>query len=272
MVDLLEIATLGMIPAFLLIALAVDARPFERPRGWRTRMTIATVVVVAASMGVATVWGVLLGGYHLLDGSGLGTLPGAGLGILTYEFLHYWYHRCAHRFDTLWRLAHQMHHSAEAMDAFSAYYLHPMDVVLFTSLGSLVFFPLLGLTAEAGALCGAWLGFNAIFQHANVRTPRWLGYFIQRPESHVVHHRRGRHRYNYANLPMWDIAYGTFANPKRVDGMEAGFYTGASTRIRDMLLMRDVSRPPQPAPGPDPAPVAACAVRDDDPPHLREAA
>ncbi len=154
-----------------------------------------------------------------------------------------WYHRTAHRFDVLWRLAHQMHHSAEAMDAFSAQYLHPVDVFMFTSLGSLVFYPLLGLTVEAGLVAGAWLGFNAMFQHANVRTPRWIGYLIQRPESHVVHHQRGRHRYNYANLPLWDMAFGTFRNPRSVDGVAAGFYTGASSRILDMLLFRDVSRP-----------------------------
>jgi sterol desaturase/sphingolipid hydroxylase (fatty acid hydroxylase superfamily) len=135
MVDILELVTLGMIPAFLLLALAVDARPFERPSFWRTRMLIATVAVVGASMGIAAFWGTLLDGYSLLDGSMMATWPGAGMGILTYEFLHYWYHRCAHRYDALWRLAHQMHHSAEAMDAFSANYLHPMDVVMFTSLG-----------------------------------------------------------------------------------------------------------------------------------------
>jgi sterol desaturase/sphingolipid hydroxylase (fatty acid hydroxylase superfamily) len=192
----------------------------------------------------------------------LGTIPGAGVGILTYEFLHYWYHRCAHRFDALWRLAHQMHHSAEAMDAFSANYLHPMDVVFFGSLGSLVFFPLLGLTVEAGVLGAVWLSFNAMFQHANVRTPRWLGYLIQRPESHVIHHQRGRHQYNYANLPLWDMVFGTFVNPKSADGIEAGFYTGASTRVLDMLLLRDVSRPAAPPPGSEPVPVEREPLRE----------
>lgn len=261
MVEILEIVSLALVPAFLLLGLVIDARHYERPRWWRTRMLIATVAVLAGSMGVATFWGTLLDGYSLLDGTTLGTIPGAGVGILTYEFLHYWYHRCAHRFDALWRLAHQMHHSAEAMDAFSANYLHPMDVVFFGSLGSLVFFPLLGLTVEAGVLGAVWLSFNAMFQHANVRTPRWLGYLIQRPESHVIHHQRGRHQHNYANLPLWDMVFGTFANPKTADGIEAGFYTGASTRILDMLLLRDVSRPVEPAPDPEPARVTREPLR-----------
>ena len=44
-------------------------------------------------------------------------------------------------------------------------------------------------------------------------------------------------------LPLWDMLFGTFRNPTRMDGVRAGFYTGASTRILDMLLCRDVSRP-----------------------------
>lgn len=234
---------LALIAGFMLLALVHEARRYEKPRWWKTRMTLATIAVVAGSMAITGLWGTLLDDFHLLDGAVLGTWPGAGAGILVYEFVHYWYHRAVHRFDWLWRVTHQMHHSAEAMDAFSANYLHPGDVVGFTTASSLVFFPLLGLDVEAGLICGAWLGFNAMFQHANIRTPRWLGYLIQRPESHVVHHQRGRHRYNYANLPLWDMVFGTFRNPARVDAMKAGFYTGASTRILDMLLGRDVSGP-----------------------------
>ena len=38
---------------------------------------------------------------------------------------------------------------------------------------------------------------------ANVRTPQWLGYLVQRPESHSVHHQRGVHAYNYSDLPLF---------------------------------------------------------------------
>jgi sterol desaturase/sphingolipid hydroxylase (fatty acid hydroxylase superfamily) len=243
--EILSIFPLALIPAFMLLALVHDARTFERPPWWRTRMILVTIAVVAGSVAVNAFWGYVLGDFHLLDGSRLGTGFGALVGIVVYELVHYGYHRLAHRSDWLWRLAHQMHHSAEAMDAFSANYLHPVDLFLFTTWGSLVFYPLLGLSMEAGLVAGAWLGFNAMFQHANIRTPRWMGYLIQRPESHVVHHQRGRHRYNYANLPLWDMVFGTFRNPESVDGVQAGFYNGASTRILDMLLFRDVSRPPQ---------------------------
>jgi sterol desaturase/sphingolipid hydroxylase (fatty acid hydroxylase superfamily) len=45
------------------------------------------------------------------------------------------------------------------------------------------------------------------------------------------------------NLPLWDMVFGTFRNPATWD-KEAGFYKGASSRIWDMLIGRDVSEPP----------------------------
>jgi sterol desaturase/sphingolipid hydroxylase (fatty acid hydroxylase superfamily) len=136
-----------------------------------------------------------------------------------------------------------MHHSAEKIDSFGAYYLHPVDVFFFTTWASLVFVPLLGLSTEAVVVGAAFLTVNAMFQHANIRTPHWLGYFIQRPESHCVHHALGVHHFNYSDLPLWDMIFGTFRNPKSVEGMKAGFYTGASTRILDQLFFQDVSVP-----------------------------
>jgi sterol desaturase/sphingolipid hydroxylase (fatty acid hydroxylase superfamily) len=88
-----------------------------------------------------------------------------------------------------------------------------------------------------------FLTFNAMFQHANLSTPAWLGYFIQRPESHNIHHQRGLHRYNYADLPVIDMLFGTFRNAGDSIDLECGFYNGASRRIPEMLIGRDVSTP-----------------------------
>jgi sterol desaturase/sphingolipid hydroxylase (fatty acid hydroxylase superfamily) len=109
------------------------------------------------------------------------------------------------------------------------------------SLAVVAFYPLLGLTPEAGAIATAFLAFNAAFQHANIRTPRWLGYVVQRPESHGIHHGRGIHRWNYSDLPLWDIVFGTFRNPVHPAPREAGFYRGASSRLARMLAFRDVT-------------------------------
>jgi len=236
----IEILTLLCLPLFLLLDFVHRAQPYRAARSWRPRALLVSAASFALSLGVATGWATIFADAHLLDLTGLGPWAGAAVGILVYELLHYAYHRAAHRFDWLWRWGHQMHHSAESLDPFGAQYLSPLDTVAFTSLSSLVFFPLLGLPAEAGVLGAAFLTFNAVFQHANVRTPRWLGYVIQRPESHSLHHGRGVHRHNYADLPVIDMLFGTFCNPDE-HRAEVGFAPGASARLGDMLLGRDVS-------------------------------
>ncbi len=240
--EILTLITIGLIPAFILLDWAVRGRKHGSTRFWRLRASIVTLVIFLISVYVATLWGTLLGDYHLLDLSSLGTWGGVVVGVLVYELGHYWYHRLAHTHDWLWRLGHQMHHSAESLDAFGAFWQHPLDAFMFTSISSLVFFPLLGLTVEAGVLGALFLTFNAMFQHASFRTPRWLGYLIQRPESHSVHHGRGIHRYNYSDLPLWDMVFGTFRNPLERQPLH-GFYDGASERVNEMLLFQDVSRP-----------------------------
>jgi sterol desaturase/sphingolipid hydroxylase (fatty acid hydroxylase superfamily) len=102
---------------------------------------------------------------------------------------------------------------------------------------------ILGVTPEAGALAGTFGFFCASFQHANLRTPQWLGYFLQRPESHSVHHGRGVHAGNYADLPIFDLLFGTFKNPEQQEAL-VGFYEGASRRLGRMLFALDVTVPP----------------------------
>lgn len=240
MSDSLELVTLATLPFFLLLDLLYRARRFQTPRWWRLRALAVTAFNFGFALVIANFWAGVFGERTLLDLRGAGAIGGGAIGILVYELLHYAYHRAAHAYDWLWRAAHQMHHSAESLDAFGANYLHPLDTFAFTSLSSLVLYPLLGVSPEAGALGAFFLVFNATFQHANIRTPRWVGYLIQRPESHGIHHARGVHRYNYSDLPLWDMVFGTFRNPDTFDG-ECGLTPGASARIGAMLVGRDVS-------------------------------
>lgn len=241
--DAVELVGYLCLPVFLIADLVWHDRMFQTPKFWRGRAAIVSVVAFYGSIYVAQFWGWVFAGKSLFNGAVLGTFGGAAVGLLLYELVHYGYHRLAHGWDPLWRLTHQMHHSAESVDAFGAFYIHPLDNAIFTTAGSLVFFPLLGLSLEAGLLASVFLTFNAVFQHANIRTPRWLGYIIQRPESHRIHHARGVHRYNYSDLPLWDMVFGTFRNPSDEGATVGGFYNFASTRIWDMLIFRDVSGP-----------------------------
>ena len=72
-----------------------------------------------------------------------------------------------------------------------------------------------------------------------MRTPHWLGYVLQRPESHCVHHEAGLHAYNYADLPLIDMLFGTFRNP-RTWSARCGLGEEQEQRVGAMLAGVDV--------------------------------
>jgi sterol desaturase/sphingolipid hydroxylase (fatty acid hydroxylase superfamily) len=135
-----------------------------------------------------------------------------------------------------------MHHSAERVDTYGTFWFSPLDMVGWTILGSLALTLLVGVNPQAATAILLLTTFFSIFQHSNINTPRWLGYLIQRPESHSIHHGRNIHWNNFSGLPIFDILFGTFRNPKGYE-VETGFYLGASGRLSDMLLFKDVSEP-----------------------------
>ena len=185
-----------------------------------------------------------LASYQIIDLSGLNIALQVLIGLLFYQFVLYFWHRSMHRTDALWKVFHQMHHSSEKMDIPSTFYFSPMDMIGFTLLGSLVFALTMGLSPQAITIVILSLNFLSIFQHANIKTPTWLGYLIQRPEQHAVHHQRGVHAYNYSDFPIYDYLFGTFRNPDDFQDQN-GFYDGASTRVMDMVLFKDVSNKPK---------------------------
>ena len=144
-----------------------------------------------------------------------------------------------HKSNWLWRIFHQMQHSAEVVDSIGAFYFSPLDMIGFTLLGSMSLVVVVGVSPEAATYFLFISQFLAVFQHSNIKTPYWLGYVIQRPESHRVHHGKGIHQYNYSDLPIFDIVFGTFRNP-RTDEIETGFYQGASNRVLEMLYFKDI--------------------------------
>jgi sterol desaturase/sphingolipid hydroxylase (fatty acid hydroxylase superfamily) len=237
--------TVGILALFGVLALAErlrPARPLPAVAGWRAKGTFFFLFGVALSSSAPLAWDAWLAEYRLIDARRLGDAGGAAAGFLVYQLLAYAWHRAMHRFPFLWRWFHQMHHSAERIDVFGAFYFHPLDVIGFSFVTSLSLVGVLGLTAPAALAASLAATFCTLFQHANVRTPRWLGYLMQRPESHGVHHQRGLHACNYGDIPIFDMLFGSFRNPESSEA-EAGFYDGASERLIEMLAGRDVGRP-----------------------------
>jgi sterol desaturase/sphingolipid hydroxylase (fatty acid hydroxylase superfamily) len=241
------IQILNLAPPLLFIGFHVaealfPARRFPRSLGWRLRGLLWFLVSGALFTNMPRLWSGWTADHKLLDTSSLG-LSGAVLVLVGANFVGYVWHRLRHSVPLLWRF-HQLHHSAERLDVSGAFMFHPLETVVMAFLVSTTSTVLLGVSSDAAALAGAIAFFFACFQHANVRTPRWLGYVIQRPESHSIHHARGVHASNYADLPIFDVLFGTFKNPADREP-SVGFFDGGSRRVGRMLLALDGTRPPE---------------------------
>ena len=164
-------------------------------------------------------------------------LPGVLAGYLLVTFVYYWWHRLRHAQPLLWRYVHRLHHSPTRIEILTSFYKHPLELVLNGVLSSALLVTVLGLPPLLVAATVMVTGLAELFYHWNVRTPRWLGWFFQRPEMHRVHHERGRHTSNFSDLPLWDAMFGTLRNP-RSDVCDCGFPEEA--RIGRLLLGRDV--------------------------------
>jgi sterol desaturase/sphingolipid hydroxylase (fatty acid hydroxylase superfamily) len=240
------IETLNLVPPLLFVGFHVaealfPARRLPRSLGWRLQGLLWFLVSGALFTNLPRLWSGWAAEHKLFDTSALG-LWGALLVIVVAGFVGYVWHRLRHAVPFLWRF-HQLHHSAERLDVSGAFLFHPMETVAVAFLISVTSTLVLGVSADAAAVAGAFGFFNACFQHANIRTPRWLGYVIQRPESHSVHHARGVHAFNYTDLPIYDILFGTFKNPAEHEP-SLGFFDGGSRQLGRMLLALDATHPP----------------------------
>jgi sterol desaturase/sphingolipid hydroxylase (fatty acid hydroxylase superfamily) len=240
--DLLGLAIFATYGVMLLLEALVPARPYPVRRFWRVRgvlfLVAMAVIATFTPLLLPTEW---LAAHRLIDASSLGVGLGTLVGYAAVSLVAYVYHRAAHRFGFLWRTFHQMHHAPQRMDMGGAAVFHPFEIVVFVTLSTVTTTLVLGLSPEAAALTGFVAQFYSFFQHLNVKTPRVLGYFIQRPEAHFVHHSRDVHAYNYGDLPIWDLLFGTFENPAEYGSGAAGFESPGDGRYGAMLLTRDVS-------------------------------
>lgn len=168
------------------------------------------------------------------------TPVGAAVGYVAITFVYYWWHRARHHSPLLWRMFHQVHHSPQRIEIITSFYKHPAEIVVNGVLSSAILYLGLGLTPDAAAGAVALSGLGELVYHWNVTTPYWLGFVFQRPESHCVHHQEGLHSYNYSDLPVWDMLFGTFRNPRRFDA-RCGLGDANERRLGAMLAGVDVT-------------------------------
>ncbi len=242
LLDPLSMIILAMYASLMIWEWLKPGRKLPIVKHWKLKGLAAFICFFYLSTYLPLFWDQHLASFQIFDLTGLGTLGSTLVGLLVYEFGAYWWHRAMHSSNVLWRGFHQMHHSAERLDTYSTFWFSPLDMLGWTLLGSLCLVLVVGVTPHAATILLLSITFLAMFQHANIRTPRWAGYFIQRPESHTILHGKGIHHYNYADLPVFDLLFGTFRNPRDYE-VETGFYNSASGRVMDMLLFKDVYQP-----------------------------
>jgi sterol desaturase/sphingolipid hydroxylase (fatty acid hydroxylase superfamily) len=219
------------------LELLFPARRLPSVPGARLRGVLAFLLFFFVSSYLPLFWDAELGKIRLVDAQGLPIWIQVALGVLAYELVGYFYHRALHGSNVLFRLIHQTHHASERLDVPSAFYFHPLDMIGWTFVTSLGLVVVCGVGPEAATFAIFVVTFLGTFQHTNLRTPHWLGYLIQRPESHSRHHQRGYHRNNYADVPLIDMLFGTFENPRNFAPAQ-GFFPGASTKIVSLLAGR----------------------------------
>lgn len=213
-----------------------------RVRTWPVRVIAINVLQLGVVLLAGVTWEKWLTSwsvFHLSDQ----VTPVVG-GIIAYfiaTFVFYWWHRWRHEVDVLWRLFHQIHHSPQRIELITSFYKHPGEMIMNSLIGSVLVYSLLGLSLEGGAVYTACCALGEFFYHTNVRTPRWVGYFFQRPEMHRIHHQYGRHRNNYGDIVWWDMLFGTYENPEHFTAT-CGFDAPKEEMLGRMLLYSDVHR------------------------------
>ena len=232
-----------VVTAVAVVMMLVEAlrpgRRWPQVRGWWLRAIALNAVQVGSVFLAGATYDVWMAGRRLWPAPLLGTATGAVVGYVAITFVYYWWHRARHVSPALWRWFHQVHHSPQRIEIITSFYKHPLEILVNGVLSSAILYLGLGLTPEAAAGAVALSGLGELVYHWNVSTPYWMGFVFQRPESHCVHHQEGVHSFNYSDLPLWDMLFGTFRNPRRFEA-RCGLGPTGEHRLGEMLKGVDV--------------------------------
>ncbi len=218
----------------------VPGRRWPRVPGWWGRALALNAVQVGTVFLAGAAWDGWMLRHRPWSAEGLGPIGGALVGYVAITFVYYWWHRWRHEVGLLWRVFHQVHHSPQRIEIITSFYKHPLEIVANGVLSSAILYLLVGVGPDAAAGAVALSGLAELFYHWNVPTPYWLGYLFQRPESHCIHHQEALHSYNFSDLPVWDMLFGTFRNPRHWEA-RCGFGPEREPLLGRMLLGTDVN-------------------------------
>jgi sterol desaturase/sphingolipid hydroxylase (fatty acid hydroxylase superfamily) len=137
------------------------------------------------------------------------------LSVLLLDLMIYWQHRIFHLVPMLWRF-HKVHHADSHIDASTGLRFHPIEILLSILLKGLAVL-LLGVPAIAVIIFEVALNGFALFNHANIRLPRWLEYPLRTilitQVLHRIHHSQvvEETNSNYGfSVSWWDRLFGSY--------------------------------------------------------------
>ena len=147
--------------------------------------------------------------------------------VLARDFSFYVVHVAMHKFPRLWRY-HMVHHNDPAVDVTTTIRQHPGEsIIRYIGLAFTAF--AIGASPGAFAIYRVWSALNGLFEHANIRVPRWLdsllSFITTWPYMHKVHHSRIAHETdtNYGNIfSIWDRLFLTFTTSRRGENISYG--------------------------------------------------
>ncbi|MDY6978897.1 MAG: sterol desaturase family protein [Pseudomonadota bacterium] len=214
-------------------------RELPNSTGWYARALLINFTQLGITLLTGSIWMEVFSGESVLNLASLDMPAMEGfLGWFVGTFVFYWWHRLRHK-NGWWVVFHQVHHSASRIEVLTSFYKHPFEILVNSFITAVILFPVLGVSLLASFWYNFFAATGEYFYHANVKTPRWLRYFVQTPELHSVHHQYDVHSYNYSDIPVWDRIFGTYRDMTSFTD-RCGFPEGAEQRLPEMLVFRDV--------------------------------
>jgi len=218
-----------------------SGRELPHSSGWYSRATLLNACQLGIVLIAGLSWNQWFSGWSVfsLDGR----LPPILTGFLAWfvgTFVFYWWHRLRHSSRLCWRVFHQIHHSAARIEILTAFYKHPLEIAANSIIASTIVFVILGGSPEVAGWFNVFAAGGELFYHSNLKTPRWIGLFLQRPEHHSIHHQYRVHHFNYGDITWWDRIFGTFKDTSEF-APRCGYKSGREQDLARMLAFADVN-------------------------------
>ena len=225
--------------AFFTLERLYPGRELPNSRGWYGRAIAVNIVQLAIIAIGGMTWNRYFRDHAILQwGHWDSPLAEGFFYWVAGTFVFYWWHRLRHA-NGFWLIFHQVHHSPSRIEVLTSFYKHPIEIAADSILTAFLIYCVFGGSATAAAWTSFFGATGEYFYHSNIRTPKWLGYFIQRPEHHSIHHELGVHRYNFGDLTIWDRLFGTFKEAEDF-APRCGFPGRNEERLGEMLRFKDV--------------------------------